>query len=172
MEFPKFNPKAPHGTISPIENGCVYYQNAQHYDANYNCVEFATGKILDRAAIDGPAPKLKTKPIKLAEQQAKLEQAQKPVAETEGEGVGVGVVGDEVDGAAGAGDIAVGVDEVAAGTSEVSEGIDLVKWAKGESTGHAWFTVKKAMEAAGYPPMAKAVDAKAAISAKHGFALS
>lgn len=48
MKYPKFDPDRPYGETSPIENGCVYWQNGHHYDINYNCVDFRNGKVLQR----------------------------------------------------------------------------------------------------------------------------
>lgn len=159
MDYPKFNPKAPHGVSSPIEKGCVYYQNSHHYDANHNCVDFQTGKILQRANPEPVKPVAK-KTDKLAEQQAKLNAARNPRVTPEqeqGEGVGDGGgVGANADG----------------DPSEVSEGIDLVKWAQGEAKGVMWLKVKAAMVAAGYASPENAAGARAAIAAKHGLTLS
>lgn len=166
MDYPKFNPKAPHGTSSPIENGCVFYQNGQHYDANYNCVDFQTGKILQRANPEPVKPVAK-KTDKLAEQQAKLNAARNPrtTPEQEGEDEDVGGADDAGDG----GGVGANAD---GGPSEVSEGIDLVKWAKGEAKGVMWLKVKAAMVAAGYASPENAAGARAAIAAKHGLTLS
>lgn len=140
--LPKFDPNRPHGQVTPGKNGVCFWQNGHHYNANHDLVEYPSGKVLQAAEKPAPVVRKSSTAEKMAEQNAKLMQAQ-----------------------GGNGD---GDDEDNDDDDNDADAIDLLAWAKGEAPGLQWFKVKKALAEQGYDPVpAKADDARAAILAKH-----
>lgn len=56
----KFDHDMPHGEITPPQNGAVYWQAPNSFDAQFNHIDPATGAIIERAE-GQKAPPLKTK---------------------------------------------------------------------------------------------------------------